>query len=107
MPELVQASWSLRSTLGSGKSLADLGFGGSWRVVSSGKAIWSYWVHLGSSECQSEYFLILEFQNIISEKYFLCILGFVEPKVIQNEPKNAQSHPRLDKVRVIRSTRCF
>ena len=40
----IQASWSLRSTLGSGKSLADLGFGGSWRVVSSGKAL--AWPHV-------------------------------------------------------------
>ena len=39
---IVQVGRSLRSTLRSGKSLADLGFGGSWRVVSSGKALaWS------------------------------------------------------------------
>ena len=37
--------------------------------------VWSfsgpYWVHWGSSECQSEYFLILKFHFKISEKYVL------------------------------------
>ena len=49
-----------------------------------------YWVHLGSSECQSEYFLILKFQNKISDKYLLCILGFVLHDFGLNEPKHAQ-----------------